>query len=513
MRIPISDSSGYFDIPEKGVENSLNRRVPFWWIEWSARVDWPLVLLAVSGGYIPPHTVVDYALNSLASSSPKEVYDLVILDYEEYPNWKYEQEAVAKIAARISEVEWRGAKKRLFYSLVYWEYVNRATFSWWRYDAFYNLNLLWKDFGRPYADDLFVEQVYEIDEKKHQAFIQEHWDECAPSSSNVGIDVIRAWSQEDPKGEARISRRLIAEPIAYLLAGDSDPFLKQLRKQFHNSEIIDEQYTGVGYYVDFQVRDESLRIEGYKQNLFFGDLEADIGSGMVGFILYIDDGFISSLEAYGVDGEGWPPKEPFINYRYYGEEGIVFDSKERNWGKLRRQWDPNAAVCPCITQECLMCAFVSGENDASAKPNNAKPLEWVKTGIGFSGGSFFLGPVYWVYRKCYTAAFILLAIYIVGTFALSVFMHMFHFILAAVRVFQFLCFAVVAYIFPRIYRNRYLKIVQRTVGKHSNDSSKTVEYVAQHGGVNAIAAIFAFIVFVVAITISAIWLPELLLGI
>lgn len=160
-----------------------------------------------------------------------------------------------------------------------------------------------------------------------------------------------------------------------------------------------------------------------------------------------------------------------------------------------------------------MCAFVSGENDASAKPNNAKPLEWVKTGIGFSGGSFFLGPVYWVYRKCYTAAFILLAIYIVGTFALSVFMHMFHFILAAVRVFQFLCFAVVAYIFPRIYRNRYLRIVQRTVGKHPNDSSKTVEYVAQHGGVNAIAAIFAFIVFVVAITISAIWLPELLLGI
>ena len=137
MRIPVFDLNGHFEIPSDSIENSLNRRIPFWWIEWSAQLDWAFVLLAVSGGYTSPRAVIDNALSSLSSSSPDEVYDLVILNYEEHPNWTYEQKALTKIALRIHEDEWRNAKKRLFYSLVYWEYENRGTISMWRIDSTY----------------------------------------------------------------------------------------------------------------------------------------------------------------------------------------------------------------------------------------------------------------------------------------------------------------------------------------------------------------------------------------
>lgn len=513
MRIPVFDLNGHFEIPGDSIANSLNRRIPFWWIEWSAQLDWALVLLAVSGGYTSPRAVIDYALSSLSSSSPDEVYDLVILNYEEHPNWTYEQKALTKIALRIHEDEWRNAKKRLFYSLVYWEYVNRGTFSWWRFDASYYLNMLWEDFDHPYPDDLFTNQAYEIDEKAYREFIQKHWGEYTSSSSSTGIDVVQAGASENQRVEANISRRLVAEPIAYLLAGDSDPFLRQLREQFRNSEIIGEQYTGVGYYIDFKVRNESLRIQGYRQDVIFGDLEADIGDGSVGFLLRIEDGFIANLEAYCIDGEGWPPKEHFVNYRYDGEEGFTSNLEERSWEKLRQEWELPASTRPYISQDSLMYAFVLGKDNVADESAIAKPLEWLKTGKGFSAGSFFLGPVYWMYRKCYIAALALGVIYTVGALILSFIVHMqVEYSRFVVKIIQYVCFAVVAFLFPRIYRVRYLNVVKKASDKYLYNRAEVIKSVAQQGGVDSVSAVLACIVFVIAITVSATWLLGILLG-
>jgi len=67
------------------------------------------------------------------------------------------------------------------------------------------------------------------------------------------------------------------------------------------------------------VRDASLRIDGFKQDVIISDLQADVGDGLVGFVLYVNEGFITTLEAYSIDDKGWPPEGPFTNYLYHGK--------------------------------------------------------------------------------------------------------------------------------------------------------------------------------------------------
>jgi hypothetical protein len=79
-----------------------------------------------------------------------------------------------------------------------------------------------------------------------------------------------------------------------------------LRKQYEVAKILDRQFTGYGFFTDFEIMDKSLRIPD-NMNREVGNTQAVI-EGLklgVGFVLYIRNGFIKTLEGYTYD-EPWP---------------------------------------------------------------------------------------------------------------------------------------------------------------------------------------------------------------
>ena len=68
------------------------------------------------------------------------------------------------------------------------------------------------------------------------------------------------------------------------------------------------------------------------------------------------------------------------------------------------------------------------------------------------------------------------------------------------------------FLFPKIYRVRYLNVVKKASDKYLYNRAEVIKSVAQQGGVDSVSAVLACIVFVIAITVSATWLPGILLG-
>lgn len=93
--------------------------------------------------------------------------------------------------------------------------------------------------------------------------------------------------------EFDIMQRIIAEN------GD---LVDSLGRQYAASKVISREFTGFGFYTSFEILDKSLRLEN-KANLELGNAEAMLAGlkyGM-GFVLFIRDGFIKTLEGYTYD--------------------------------------------------------------------------------------------------------------------------------------------------------------------------------------------------------------------
>ena len=117
-----------------------------------------------------------------------------------------------------------------------------------------------------------------------------------------------------------------------LLAGDH-PTLKSLRQQFEHSCVTDRNFTGLGFFTSFEVRDDSARIETPKR-IVISDVCADV-DGLefgCGFVLFVDDGLIGTLECH-LWGDGALPKDPRYTRLYYVHQpnppGIT-ETKQRN---------------------------------------------------------------------------------------------------------------------------------------------------------------------------------------
>ena len=117
-----------------------------------------------------------------------------------------------------------------------------------------------------------------------------------------------------------------------LLAGDH-PTLKALRQQFERSFVTDRDFTGLGFFTSFKVRDGSARIENPKR-IAISDVCADV-DGLecgCGFVLFVDDGLIGTLECH-LWGDGALPKDPRYTRLYYVHQpnppGIT-ETKQRN---------------------------------------------------------------------------------------------------------------------------------------------------------------------------------------
>ena len=97
--------------------------------------------------------------------------------------------------------------------------------------------------------------------------------------------------------ESEVMRKIIAE----------DPNISSiLAKQYNVAKIISRDFTGVGFFTNFEIIDKNLKIKD-NLKLTLGNVQAKI-DGLefgVGFVLFVEDGLISMLEGYTYD-EPWP---------------------------------------------------------------------------------------------------------------------------------------------------------------------------------------------------------------
>ena len=113
-----------------------------------------------------------------------------------------------------------------------------------------------------------------------------------------------------------------------LLEGD-DPTVVILRSQLKHSKRICTEMTGTGFFTYFKISPEALRLPN-NVRLRFGDVSAEI-EGIkhgAGFVLFVDDGILTTLEGFTYD-EQWP--EVIESYK------LTFMGKPcRDWNLLRK---------------------------------------------------------------------------------------------------------------------------------------------------------------------------------
>ena len=124
--------------------------------------------------------------------------------------------------------------------------------------------------------------------------------------------------------------------LELLLAGE-DPVLDVLRQQLSSATISSRQYTGVGYYLNFDLPHKRSGFQetiNFRSRFCINDVGAVLKIGnyeqKVGLLFWVLDGYIDSLEAYTFGEENWPDNYDTFHVHYlFGE---------RNLDDLRGEW-------------------------------------------------------------------------------------------------------------------------------------------------------------------------------
>jgi hypothetical protein len=108
------------------------------------------------------------------------------------------------------------------------------------------------------------------------------------------------------------------EVLEKLLAGDN-PELEILRHQLNKSAISDREFTGTGFFTNFHMPPTVVRLSN-RERATIGDVAANIHgiNHGAGFVLFIDDGILDSLEGFTYD-EPWPDKMEKFELTYLEE--------------------------------------------------------------------------------------------------------------------------------------------------------------------------------------------------
>lgn len=126
-----------------------------------------------------------------------------------------------------------------------------------------------------------------------------------------------------------------AEVLHYLLAGE-DAVLAALRGQLQTAAIASREQTGVGFFINFSLPPTAVPLHTHlpaKPNFCFGDVHAEIHSVEhgAGFLLWVEDGLLDSLEGYTY-ADPWPQEVSAFKLNY------VANGPDRDWSYLRKQW-------------------------------------------------------------------------------------------------------------------------------------------------------------------------------
>ena len=97
-----------------------------------------------------------------------------------------------------------------------------------------------------------------------------------------------------------------------LLHGEH-PFLENLRNQFLHCEVVSQNYTGMGFFIDFKV-DKKFAYGNVNSEIGDVDAKMDGIQHGIGFVLFIRQGLLSMLEGYTYD-EPYPTE--IVQYSLY----------------------------------------------------------------------------------------------------------------------------------------------------------------------------------------------------
>ena len=104
--------------------------------------------------------------------------------------------------------------------------------------------------------------------------------------------------------------------LQMLLAGDHQ-LLEELRKQLAHCVVVEREFTGVGFFTTFEVQGCIPQFEA-RRRIVIGDVCADVEDldYGCGFILFVSDGIIGTLECH-LWGDDVFPVKPRYNRLYY----------------------------------------------------------------------------------------------------------------------------------------------------------------------------------------------------
>ncbi|MGH6836362.1 MAG: hypothetical protein ACREC9_12640 [Methylocella sp.] len=121
-----------------------------------------------------------------------------------------------------------------------------------------------------------------------------------------------------------------------LLNGKSETF-QILCKQYLALQVVDREYTGVGFWTNFSTPAGTVKLSG-SPSFWFGDVHAKI-KGLehgAGFELLVRDGYLRMLEGYSYE-EPWP--DDTNTFHLYYESG-----PERNEDAVIKSFTPAKAL-------------------------------------------------------------------------------------------------------------------------------------------------------------------------
>ena len=102
--------------------------------------------------------------------------------------------------------------------------------------------------------------------------------------------------------------------LGMFLAGDH-PTLATLRRQLNSATVAGRNLTGVGFFTDFHIPEDVPRLSKPKE-LVVGDVVGELSGVPCGFLLFIKDGALRTLEGFVYGNDKWPTAWTSENLHY-----------------------------------------------------------------------------------------------------------------------------------------------------------------------------------------------------
>lgn len=118
----------------------------------------------------------------------------------------------------------------------------------------------------------------------------------------------------------------IEAAVLQMLLDGEHPVLAALRQQLSGLTVKAREHTGVGFFAELSVAETACPAPLPSGTARFGDVDATSSSLQcgAGFLLYVDDGFLTCLEGYAYEGP-WPERIGEFSLRYWapGRESVL----------------------------------------------------------------------------------------------------------------------------------------------------------------------------------------------